>query len=298
MNVLPDRFATGLFLPLWLLVLLAAPLFPAGPGSGEPEAAVALLAPGEAETARLVAEKLRDRLARQFRMIDRELGGTAFRSFAYQNPFNLSQNEAINLGAAIGCRYFLLIRADVQRRASLEKDDFFEAYAAVYTVSSRTGRLIDWRLVSFASPEFERAEKGLLELIGPAAVEISGKINKTRVSEAAEARRRRQRPEEIPAENTPAAAGFQPPLPFRRLRPQYPDLARLYGIEAIVDIEIEVSETGQIERTDVVRWAGFGLDEAVTKTVLEMNWRPASRNGKTLPVRAVLRYNFRNVENK
>jgi hypothetical protein len=46
----------------------------------------------------------------------------------------------------------------------------------------------------------------------------------------------------------------------------------------------------------IVRWAGFGLEEAVERAVRSMNWRPAMRNGKALPMRVLLRYNFRKVE--
>ena len=43
----------------------------------------------------------------------------------------------------------------------------------------------------------------------------------------------------------------------------------------------------------VVRWAGFGLDEEVVATVRRMHFRPAQREGEPVPVRVLLRYNFR-----
>jgi hypothetical protein len=46
----------------------------------------------------------------------------------------------------------------------------------------------------------------------------------------------------------------------------------------------------------ITRWAGFELDESVAKAVRSMNWRPAERNGKPLPVRFLLRYNFKKIE--
>ena len=59
---------------------------------------------------------------------------------------------------------------------------------------------------------------------------------------------------------------------------------------------VDLDANGNILRTDVVRWAGFGLDESVEKTVRSMNWRPAERNGKTLPMRFLVRYNFKKIE--
>ena len=38
------------------------------------------------------------------------------------------------------------------------------------------------------------------------------------------------------------------------------------------------------------------LDESVDKTVRAMNWRPAERNGKSLPMRFLVRYNFKKID--
>jgi outer membrane biosynthesis protein TonB len=43
----------------------------------------------------------------------------------------------------------------------------------------------------------------------------------------------------------------------------------------------------------VVRWAGFGLDEATVATVRQLHFFPAMRNGAAVPLRVLLRYNFR-----
>jgi TonB family protein len=103
--------------------------------------------------------------------------------------------------------------------------------------------------------------------------------------------------EELPAENSPEARNFRPPLPYKRIRPDYTKIANLYGVEATVDAEIDVDENGKILNIEIVRWAGFGLDESVAETIRKMQWRAASRDGKTLPVRVLLRYNFKKIEN-
>ncbi len=100
----------------------------------------------------------------------------------------------------------------------------------------------------------------------------------------------------MPAENSPEAKSFRPPLPYKRIKPEYTQVANLYSVEATVNIEVEVSENGKILKTEIVRWAGFGLDESVTETIHKMQWRAASRNGKTLPLRVLLRYNFKKIE--
>jgi TonB family protein len=62
---------------------------------------------------------------------------------------------------------------------------------------------------------------------------------------------------------------------------------------ATVDVEVEIGADGEVSRVDVVRWAGFGLDEATTETVRRMHFFPAMRGGTALPMRVLLRYNFR-----
>ena len=46
-------------------------------------------------------------------------------------------------------------------------------------------------------------------------------------------------------------------------------------------------------RVEIVRWGGFGLDEEVAATIRRMNFHPAERDGERVPVRVLLRYNFR-----
>jgi hypothetical protein len=63
-----------------------------------------------------------------------------------------------------------------------------------------------------------------------------------------------------------------------------------------VEIVIDADASGRIMRTEITRWAGYGLDESVDKTVRAMNWRPAERNGKSLPMRFLVRYNFKKID--
>ena len=102
--------------------------------------------------------------------------------------------------------------------------------------------------------------------------------------------------EDVPEENSPRAKNFRSPAPYRRIKPEYTADAGFYNITATVEILVDLAADGSISRTRVVRWAGFGLDESVEKTVRAMNWLPAARNGKPLPVRFLLRYNFKKIE--
>jgi protein TonB len=99
-------------------------------------------------------------------------------------------------------------------------------------------------------------------------------------------------PDDFPP-NTP---DFRPPMPYRRIKPEYTRTAYLYSVEGTVDLEVDVDDNGKIVHIDVVRWLGFGLDEAAVKAVTDMNWRPAESKGKRLAMRVLLRYNFKKIE--
>ena len=85
-------------------------------------------------------------------------------------------------------------------------------------------------------------------------------------------------------------------MPYKRIKPEYTRTAYLYDAKGTVDISVDIDRHGTVNRTEIVRWAGFGLDEAVIAAVMQMSWRPAERGGKTLPMRVLLRYNFTKIE--
>jgi TonB family protein len=218
----------------------------------------------------------------------------AFRSANPEKPFNLTIEEAKVIGAAIGCDFFLLVEAVNLKRYSSILKEYYESYAVIYAVSSRSGRLIFWTLKTFNGKTPAEADELLSDSLSNLTEEIAEKAKQTAKYELAE-----KPPEnylEIPYENSPEAKNFRPPLPYRRISPIYTETARFYRVEATVDVEIYLDEAGNIKHLEIVRWAGFGLDESVAETVRQMNWRPAEINGKPVPIRALLRYNFRKPE--
>lgn len=255
---------------------------------------IAIIAPEKNAQSAEFVEKLAESLSRNYKIIDSSLSETAFASANFETPFNLTTEESKIISSAIGCRYFLLVRTENQRRASLTKDDYFEASAAIFVVSSLTGRLVFWKLELAEGKTPNDANKRLFDSIEKVAAEVSNKINETGKEEIAE--KPTPNINELPAEDSTEAKGLRPPLPFRRIKPEYTNTANLYDIAATVDIEIEVSETGKIIKTEIVRWAGYGLDESVKDAIYKMQWRPADRNGKTLPMRVLLRYNFKSLK--
>jgi TonB family protein len=221
------------------------------------------------------------------------LSETAFRSVETEKDFNLTSGEAKRIGSVIGCDYFVLLRTRLQRRESLDRPTYYEAFVVVYLVNSRSGRLDGWILKTVEDSMPEKAEKLLLDQTKAIADEITKTI---RDPVSAAAKSAAGKFEEVPPDGSPLAKGLKSPIPYRRLKPEYTPTAFLYGVRATVEIEVEIAADGKIERTSIERWAGYGLDESVDKAVRSMNWRPAMRDGKPLPMRVLLRYNFTKIE--
>ena len=101
---------------------------------------VSVLDFGSTEAGRTVAEKLRAqfRSARDFLVADGDLTRSAAMGIGYSGSLNLGVDEARDLGAALATDFYVLGDAQVLRRSSFEKPVYYEAYASVFVVSSRT----------------------------------------------------------------------------------------------------------------------------------------------------------------
>lgn len=242
----------------------------------------------------LNSEKIASQFAEKFNAMDSDLVEMAVRSQPIENIYNLSTEESKTLANAIGCDFFILFKAENLRRTSLSKPVYFESYVTLYLVSARTGRLVFWTLKSFEGNTPNVADTQLFASLSQITDEISQNIKKTQTAEIKE----NSPPslEELPAENSLEAKNFKSPLPFKRIVPVYKRLANLFSITATVDATVDLDENGKVVRIEITRWAGYDLDESVRETINKMEWRPASRNGKPLPIRVLLRYNFKKIE--
>ncbi|MBC7900237.1 MAG: energy transducer TonB [Saprospiraceae bacterium] len=254
---------------------------------------LAVIVPEKTPPNEKFVEILAESLASKLIVLDDSLSETAFRSADVKDAFNMTATEAKRVAAAIGCDYFLIVRTGALRRSSFAKPEYYEAFNVVYLVSARTGRLAFWDLRSFEAGTAADAEKLLLRSAESLASDIAGKIGTITKNDMSE--KLAGSIEQVP-EIDAQSKTFRPPLPYKRIKPEYTRIAYLYDARATVDISVDIDENGVILRTEIVRWAGFGLDKAVIDAVGKMNWRPAERSGKTLPMRVLLRYNFTKIE--
>jgi TonB family protein len=265
---------------------------------------VAVLDFGETETGRRALDKLSLALSsnNNLLIVDREESRAAARGAGYAGSLNMTLQEARSLGGAIGCDFYITGDAQTLRRSSSTGPAYYEAYASIFIVSARTGRLITWDRPSLESSSPDEALKTLLRELGQRAASYVAAIQAALEAERNERAQNSARAintvatviEDAPDDEAAAArVGLRLPQPYRRLRPAYPETAARAEAEATVDVQLEIDSDGEVSRVEVVRWAGFGLDEAAVSTVRQLHFRPAMRGGAGVPVRVLLRYNFR-----
>lgn len=256
---------------------------------------IAILVPEDSPQAEAVANELATSLAIRATVIDSSLADAAFRSVRTESPFNLTLEDGKRIGSVIGCDAFLLIKAESLRRTSSARSSYFESYAAIFAVGTRTGHLVSWVLRNSENDIPGAAEKELLETLRRDEPATIKEILKSIAEDSTEPKAS-VRFTDLPANGSNDAKGFRPPIPYRRDKPEYTSLAYIYDVKGTVEIAVDLDEKGSVIATEITRWAGFGLEDSVIRAVRKMNWRPAERDGKPLPSRFLLRYNFKKIE--
>jgi TonB family protein len=256
---------------------------------------------GQTEFAQTVAEKFRARLRAtgEFLVADRDLSRSAAMGVGYAGSLNLTVKEARDLGAALASEFYFLGDAQILRRSSSTRNVYYEAYCSIFLVNSRTGSLLVSERPVFDGDE---AIKVLQELYYHVEHELTPRLV-VAIRRGAEDEQLQRTVlvsyagpviEEAPDdEKTAEVNGLRLPRPYKRLRPEYPERAAQAEVEATVDVLVDVGADGEVGGVYIVRWAGFGLDEAAAATVKQMHFFPAMRKGTAIPMRVLLRYNFR-----
>lgn len=283
-----------LFLIAGLLALLAVT-------AHAENSTVSVLDFGETPFAKKTAANLREHLRSKVELLvaDADLSRAAAKGIGYSGSLNLSVNEARDLGAALATNFYILGDAQTLRRSSSARPVYYESYCSIFVVSARTGRLILWDRPSYDSDKPSDAEDRLSKHFSTETVSRTViAIRRAREDERAEKTiidpNSEPLIEEAPDDEKVAAVqGFRLPRPYRRLRPDYPESAARAEVEGTVDVLVDVGADGEVGRVQIARWAGFGLDEVTVATVRQMHFFPAMKNGSPIPMRVLLRYNFR-----
>ena len=263
---------------------------------------IAVLDFGDSPTGARAAAVMRKDLREESTLvlIDQNLATTAARGNGYQASLNLTTQEARDIGAAIGCDFFIIGDAQTVARSPSNNANYFESYASIFVVSARTGRLILWERQSAKKDTGEEAEKALLETLATADAKhrYQSEILRAAKEEAKERMANVESPPatiEVMSDDDNGKGDTREPRPYRRVKPAYPPAAAQAEIEATVDVLVDVDARGEISHFEIARWAGYGLDQSVADTVKQMHFFPAMRDGVAIPMRVLLRYNFRHT---
>ncbi len=236
----------------------------------------------------------------ELNLLDKDQARSAARGSGYLASLNMSVQEARSLGESIGCDYYFIGDVQTLRRSPSTGAVYFESYASIFIVSSRTGRLLSWERPSFQAPTGNAAEKLLLDRLANTDTQHRYLATIRRAQEEERMHR------EIVFDNTTPVVevapddekvaelqGLRLPRPYRRLVPPYPETAAKAEAEGTVDVLANLDANGEVIEVELARWAGFGLDEATVDTVKRLHFFPAMRKGTAIPLRVLLRYNFR-----
>ena len=90
-----------------------------------------------------------------------------------------------------------------------------------------------------------------------------------------------------------AGGGVSSPVVLLRVEPEYSEEARRAKWQGVVELQIVVDERGVPQQMRVMRSLGLGLDEKATEAVAKWRFKPGMKNGKPVPVIAVIQVTFR-----
>jgi TonB family protein len=283
-----------------VIVALLAFLVASAAAQSNQRATVSVLDFGPTQFAKIAAEKLRVdlRSTGEVLVADADLSRAAATGIGYAGSLNLAVSEARDLGAALATDFYIIGDAQTLRRTSSSKPVYYESYCSTFLVSARSGRLLLWDRPNFESEQATTAEERLSQHLSSKGTIYRWLIALRRAQEDERLQRTISTAtaelliEEAPDEDK-EVQGLRLPRPYRRLRPDYPETAARADVEATVDVLVDVRADGEVSDVQIARWAGFGLDEITAATVRQMHFFPAMRNGSPIPMRVLLRYNFR-----
>ena len=236
-------------------------------------------------------------------LIDSSIVQSALVGIGYGGSINMSKDEARKLGAAIGCDFFVVGKAEALTRSDRENDSHEEAYIGVMIVDGRTGALAGFDFISDKASTRESALQALTKTLD---ARTAGYVDRM-IQVRARARTPQSRDsasagltagdlvEEVPGEGSPRSTGFKAPEFINRVKPEYGTEAEIADITATVEAMVVFRSNGEIGAIEITRWAGFGLDESSERAIRQLKFKPATRDGNAINVRAMIRYNFRRV---
>ena len=221
----------------------------------------------------------------------------ALAGVGYDGSINMSRDEARRLGAAIGCDFFITGKRDSFTRSDARQESHEEALVGVMIVDARTGELAAFDWINEKAPTRAAALDALTKTLAARAGSYVERMiaHRARRDAARDSANVVERIEELPDADTAARAGFTPPAFLNRVKPEYSAEAERADITATVEALAVFRADGTVGEIQITRWAGYGLDEAAERAIRQLKFKPATRDGHPVSVRAAVRDNFRRI---
>jgi len=231
----------------------------------------------------------------KFNPVDPDLTRRAVKGASYSGSLNMSLSDAKSLGESIGCDFYFAGVARTVRRIGTRDDTYFESLSGIYLIETRTGRLVTFTMVRERAPTEAEASERMLNSVKAHLIDLEQAIYAAFKRSQDEARNLPQAEEfeVIDLDGSSNPRGVSPPVFYERLKPEYTDNAASIDLVATVEVSAIFGTAGRVESSEVVRWAGFGLDESALATVRKLRFKPAMKQGKPITVRGLVRYNFK-----
>ncbi|MEN3333182.1 MAG: hypothetical protein V7641_2547 [Blastocatellia bacterium] len=236
-------------------------------------------------------------LSEQVALIDSAQIKPAVVGVGYDGSINMSLDEARRLGAAIGCDFFIIGKRDSFTRSDATQASHEEPIVGLMIVDARTGELAVFDFIN----EKAATRAAALEAVTKAlAAYVASYVERMIAHRAGRDAVRgstnvAERIEDLPDANSAAVAGFTPPEFLNRVKPEYTNEAERADITATVEASAVFRADGTVGDIQIMRWAGYGLDEAAARAIRQLKFKAARRDGHPISVRAAVRYNFRRL---
>lgn len=270
-----------------VLLSMAAVVAAAGRGAAQTEARVAVLSVAGAAWLR---EALALAVAATGAMVlDAGLVNAAARGAGYDGSLNLTVGDARALARVIGATHLALVTGSIVERES-DNERHWDGFAGLFFVDGRSGQLIQYKGVRSTAGGFEGARATLLARIDADVATWARTLASRPADEAITVRT------DVPLDlvaTSPIPPDAIEPRFFKRPSPAFTEDADRARAVATVDLVVHFNADGTYGPIEVVRWAGFGLDEAAIEAVRAAAFYPARIDGRPVAARALLRFNFR-----
>ncbi|MEK6302261.1 MAG: energy transducer TonB [Acidobacteriota bacterium] len=233
-------------------------------------------------------------------LMDQSMVQPALKGMGYEGSLNMSRDEARKLGSAIGCDFFITGKLEAFTRSDRAAEEHEEALMGVMIVDSRTGALAVFDFIDGKAATREAAGAALIKTLATRVTSYIDRMSRFQLARAQVLPSGSGKPaeasvEDIPDEGSPLAVGFAPPQFLNRVKPDYTEAAERADVTAIVEASAVFRASGEVGDIQIVRWAGFGLEESAERAIRQLKFKAATREGKPVNVRAIVRYNFRRL---